>query len=163
VTLTPEMLEESVGISLWFNLFVTNLMLGCFNLLPAFPMDGGRVLRAVLALGMDRLRATIIASRVALVLAILLGVASYFIHAPMLIFLAAFVFFAGQQEVAALRYQEAQRRAEHAAARYDDADIIDAVPADEAAFSGFVWDGQARRWVVWRDGRPVTSFSARPE
>jgi Zn-dependent protease len=156
-------LKESFGISFLMGLIVINLTLGCFNLLPAFPMDGGRVLRAVLALFMDRLRATVIATRLAVVVAMLLCVLPFFGWSPLVIVLALFVIVVGQQEVAALRYHEAQRRAGIEVNMPGDADVIDAVAADEPTFSGFVWDGQARRWVVWRDGRPVTSFSARPE
>ncbi|OVE76220.1 hypothetical protein BVX97_02185 [bacterium E08(2017)] len=51
-----------------------NLLLGCFNLIPAFPMDGGRVLRALLTPKKGRLKATYIAARIGKVLAILFGI-----------------------------------------------------------------------------------------
>jgi Zn-dependent protease len=59
-------------------LFWANIVMGSFNLLPALPMDGGRVLRAVLAMRTDELRATSIAASVAKLLALLMfGYAMY--------------------------------------------------------------------------------------
>lgn len=59
-------------------LFWANIVMGSFNLLPALPMDGGRVLRAVLAMRTDPLRATLIAAGVAKILALLMfGYAMY--------------------------------------------------------------------------------------
>jgi Zn-dependent protease len=55
-------------------LYVINLMLGLFNLLPAMPMDGGRILRSLLAMRLGMPRATVIASNVAKVIAIGMGV-----------------------------------------------------------------------------------------
>lgn len=56
------------------NLMVVNVFLGAFNLIPAFPMDGGRVLRALLSGWLGRVRATGIAAGIGQALAILYGV-----------------------------------------------------------------------------------------
>jgi Zn-dependent protease len=59
-------------------LFWANIVMGSFNLLPALPMDGGRVLRALLAMRTDPLRATLIAASVAKIMALLMfGYAMY--------------------------------------------------------------------------------------
>ncbi len=90
-------------------LLAANLMLAIFNLLPAFPMDGGRVLRAALALRMDRVRATRLAARVGQVLAIGLGILGLMGN-PFLVLIAVFVWIGAASEAGAV---EIDARLEH--------------------------------------------------
>ncbi len=92
-----------------------NLVLGLFNLIPAFPMDGGRVLRALLSGVMGRSRATSIAAGIGRVLAVLFAVSVYWTHNPFHIVLAAFIFFAARAEEMQVLGEE--RRRQHAAAQ----------------------------------------------
>jgi Zn-dependent protease len=80
-----------------------NLFLIVFNLLPAFPMDGGRVLRALLARRMDYVRATRIAARIGQVMAIFFVIAGIYSlfqpHvSPMLTLIGVFIFFGARNE-----------------------------------------------------------------
>jgi len=86
-------------------LLIANLSLGLFNLLPAFPMDGGRVLRALLSTVMNRDRATHIAMRVGQVMAVLLVVLGFYAN-PFLIFIGVFIFLAGRGEAAYVHARE---------------------------------------------------------
>jgi stage IV sporulation protein FB len=79
--------------------FVSNLFLGVFNLLPAFPMDGGRILRALLATRLTHLRATRIAVAVGQALAWLLGLWGFLQGNFFIILIAFFIYMgAGQEE-----------------------------------------------------------------
>ena len=83
-----------LGLIIWFNL----VMVG-FNMIPAFPMDGGRVLRAGLATQMGFSRATQIAGVLGQGIALLMIVFAVLNQQFMLIFVALFVMFAAQQEM----------------------------------------------------------------
>ena len=74
-----------------FYLYIVNVGLVIFNLIPAFPMDGGRILRALLAMNMNRVKATQIASSIGQVIAVLFLLVGL-IYYPFLIIIALFVF-----------------------------------------------------------------------
>ncbi len=86
-----------------------NLLMGCFNLLPVFPMDGGRIFRALLATRLPYLRATFWAATVGKVLAILAGlIAAFVFHNYLTAFLFGFIYFAGEAEYRAVQRREVE-------------------------------------------------------
>lgn len=154
------------GLSLeafWAQLLVINLGLVAFNLLPAFPMDGGRVFRAVVSWFTDRLTATRIASTVGAGIAAVLGLIGLYHQEFMLVLVAGFVFLAGRGELAALRYQDEVRRAERRLRQRTrgvpvafPADGIPVVhPVEPVPVNGWEFDPVSRTWTEWRDGYPV--------
>ncbi|WP_363348018.1 site-2 protease family protein [Methylocystis echinoides] len=96
------------SVSLWERLAATNIFLAVFNLIPAFPMDGGRVLRAALAMWLGQSKATNIAAYIGQAFAFLLGFAGLFGN-PMLLFIAIFVYIAAAGEAQMTTMAEAAR------------------------------------------------------
>jgi Zn-dependent protease len=105
----PHLVMDSFAGKVALVVLAANIIMVVFNLLPAFPMDGGRVLRALLASGLGQYRATLLAVRIGVGMAALMALAGILTQNYMLVVLALFVFFAGQQEMAFARYRERQR------------------------------------------------------
>jgi Zn-dependent protease len=156
----PDLSAGLAPVAVWFVLFVmvSNLILLVFNLLPAFPMDGGRVLRALLSLVTSRLAATEIAAGIGTVVAVLiglvLGIGPAFVGGsinPWALLVALFVLVVGRMELAMVRRLAQQGPV------VGDALLPAVVTAvgPGPAFSGFRWDRRSHVWVRWQDGRPV--------
>ncbi len=151
-----------------FYLWASNIALVVFNLLPAFPMDGGRVFRAVLSMMVGHYRATEIAAKVGLVMAVLLGLLALWSGNFMLILVAGFVAFAGQQELFMVRHR-ARAQMPHSLDE-PPSESFDAEPAaplrtfeptyrpSQPDFSGYTWDQHYQVWVKWHNGQPIDAF-----
>ena len=83
-----------------------NLIMGTFNLLPVFPMDGGRILRSLLAMRWPYLKATAWAAAIGKILAVIGAATALYRGAPLAALLFAFIFVAGDLEYRAVRRRE---------------------------------------------------------
>jgi Zn-dependent protease/CBS domain-containing protein len=98
----PTAVSTAMGTAEWGALLpyltAANIGLVLFNAIPAFPLDGGRVLRALLALRLDYARATAIAVAIGQGLALFLGLVGFASGNYVLILIAIFVWFGASQE-----------------------------------------------------------------
>jgi Zn-dependent protease/CBS domain-containing protein len=111
----PELGKSSTAVSLTSvlaQLVAINLWLAAFNLIPAFPMDGGRVLRAILAMhSHDYVKATATAARVGRAFALVFALVGIFLlDSPTLALIALFVWIAASTEALAVRTSAALER-----------------------------------------------------
>ena len=98
---------EDPSLGLVEKLAAANLFLALFNMVPAFPMDGGRVLRAALAMWLDADKATRIAAHIGQAFALALGFFGLLYGLPILVFIALFVYFAAAAEAHSSRVHSA--------------------------------------------------------
>lgn len=153
--------DGSAITAFWNQLLVANLMLVVFNLLPAFPMDGGRVLRAAISWFTDRVTATEIASIVGtVVIAGIAGVGLLLFNNLMLPILALLVVLMGRAELAQVRATAARREAERRWAdrvpmAFTDWGIPVAHRAGSSRPDGWEYDPTQRIWTEYRSGVPV--------
>jgi Zn-dependent protease len=138
-------------------LVAVNVFLVAFNLIPAFPMDGGRVLRAMLGTAMPRAKATRVAVMVSSVIAagfVLVGV-----YVPMmtLALVGAVVFVLGRVELAQVRAIESRREWERSSTLFDN---LFPTTNPGPAFSGWRWDPVNRVWTEWQDGIQIREVPA---
>ncbi len=136
---------------------VVNVWLALFNLIPAFPMDGGRVLRALLSMRIHRVRATEIAAFVGQAIAILFVFAGFYSN-PFLIFIGLFVILGARAETEAVRSQsflEGYTARDALMRRYLTLEkhqpLADAVR--------LLLDGQAKTFLVTDEGAPYGVLS----
>jgi Zn-dependent protease len=122
--------------------FLANIVFVVFNMIPAFPMDGGRVLRSMLSAGFGLLQGTRVAVAVGTFMAVFMGAAgALWLGNPWLILIALFVIWAGHQELAALELEARERD--------EPLPTVPIVPVARAPMhvTLCLWDPQRRAWV----------------
>lgn len=131
---------------------VINLWLALFNLIPAFPMDGGRVLRALLSVRMGRLRATQTAANIGKIVAIGFVILGFYSN-PFLIFIGLFVILGAQAEAEMVKTQTFMSGLKAADALMTTFPSLDrAQPLGEAVKK--LLDGEAKNFLVTANGEP---------
>lgn len=135
------------------NLAIINGWLAIFNLIPAFPMDGGRVLRALLSFRLSRLRATQIAATVGQTIAVAFVFLGFF-NNPFLVFIGLFVFLGAKAEAEMVKSESflKGRTAEDFAMK--DIPVLQTRDTISNAVK-ILLNGQAKTFLVMNDDKPA--------
>jgi len=131
---------------------IANVILLVFNLIPAFPMDGGRVLRALLTMWLGYTRGTLVAARVGQALAVGFAILG-FMGNPMLVLIAAFIFLAATGEAGDVRVRDATRGSPVTAAMTTAFAVLPVTASADDAFTRFAHSAQRVFPVVDGAGR----------
>ena len=141
------------NVTFFERLFATNLFLVAFNMIPAFPMDGGRVLRAGLALKMNYAGATKTAATIGQCFAVVFGIVGLFTN-PFLVLIAVFIWFgaAGESQVVQTQSKLAGVPVEHAMMKsFDTLSPINSL----RYVTQLVLAGSQQEFPVVEGGRPI--------
>jgi Zn-dependent protease/CBS domain-containing protein len=145
---------ENARVSLVDRLAAVNLFLALFNMIPAFPMDGGRVLRALLATRLGFVRATEIAAFVGQGFAFALGFAGLLWN-PILIFIAIFVYLAASSEAHSVALRAMSQGVPVGTAMMTQYATLTPEAHVEEAVQTLLRTSQSEFPVVDADGKPV--------
>ena len=140
--------------SLFIYVFYYNIILALFNLIPAFPLDGGRIFRSLLAMRLEYVKATSIASIVGRVVAIMLGLYGLFSGSIFLTFIAIFIYTAGRQESQMVRVRSILRGVKAGQAHTTSVYLLKPDSTVQQAANLMIYGGQ-RNFPVVSDGRLV--------
>jgi Zn-dependent protease len=163
----PAMNELSVQLSgginasnFFLNFFIVNIWLAVFNLIPAFPMDGGRVLRALLSMRLKRHVATQVAARIGQAIAVGFVLIGFFVN-PFLVLIGLFIFIGAQAEAS---YTQAQSMLKDYRVRHALMREYRKVESGETLGTAvkMLLNGQNKSFVVTQDGL-VTGILSRDE
>jgi len=134
------------------SLAIINLWLAVFNLIPAFPMDGGRVLRALLSLRLNRLLATKIAASIGQTIAVVFIFLGFFGN-PFLIFIGLFIFLGAMAE-----YEQVKTGSVLKGRTVEEITMKDIPELKREDTIGFavekLLNGQAKNFLIMDDGKP---------
>jgi len=134
-------------------LMLINVVLVLFNMIPAFPMDGGRVVRALLAMRFEYTRATQLAASLGQGIAFLLGFIGLFTN-PLLLFTALFVWVGAAQEASMVQMKSSLSGIPVSRAMLTDFRTV--TPRDSLAHVvNLILAGSQQDFPVVEDGRPV--------
>lgn len=154
LTGTPLLPTGVATATLAHTLLFVNVSLVLFNLLPAFPMDGGRVLRALLAMKLEPVRATQLAARVGRVMAVVFGIVALTSQQWVLLLIAVFVWIGAGNEAQAMASRSFLHRVPVARAMLTNFEALS--PADSLARAiQLILAGSQQDFPVLEQGRAV--------